>query len=553
MTATPDSGSNRTRLAAVLLLVVFTILCAHGLTWDTPTVDEFAHLPSGYYTLTTGRFDLFPLNPPLIKVLSALPLLALRPSLESDAPIENTGWYPWVYGTGFMERNRPQYDQIFLLGRLPVIVLGILLAWLVFLWAKNLYGEEAGLVALLLAVFFPSLIAHAHLATVDVGLAFFLVLSLFLLQRVLQKPSSAGILACGAVLGLAQLSKFTALLLYPIFLLLFGIEMLKDRKNLKRRIGSLLVILVLSVIVLNAGYLFQGVGRPLGSFRFESHLLNTVTSVLPSGFPMPLPGSYLEGLDSLQLINDVGEYPEYLMGRWSREGSPLYYLVVILFKTPLPLLAGFLLAPFATGSARRRETFLWVPALVLLAFFTTSKVHYGIRYILPLFPLLFIYVARIVPWVKERGRIARTSCVALLLIYPFSALLSTPDSLSYFNVLAGGQGDRILLDSNIDWGQGLKRVKAYMDREGIDRIDLAYFGHVDPALYGIAWDFPRPDRPGLVAVSANFVHGYPYAIYANGQMVPIPPGAFTWIEQHPRVADLGGGVFVYRVDRIGLN
>ncbi len=545
---TPDSGSHRTRLAAVLLLAVFTILCVHGLTWDTPTVDEFAHLPSGYYTLTTGKFDLFPLNPPLIKVLSAIPLLALRPSLDPDARIENTGWYPWVYGTGFMERNRPIYDQIFLLGRLPVIVLGILLAWLVFLWAKDLYGEEAGLVALLLAVFFPSLLAHAHLATVDVGLAFFLVLALFLLQRVLEKPGTAGILACGAVLGLAQLSKFTALLLYPIFLLLFGIEMLRDRKSLKVRIGSLLVILVLSMIVLNAGYLFQGVGRPLGSFRFESHLLQTVSSVFPSEFPMPLPASYLEGLDSLQLINDVGEYPEYLMGRWSREGSPLYYLIVILFKTPLPLLAGFLLAPFAKGSARRRETFLWVPALVLLAFFTTSKVHYGIRYILPLFPLLFIYVARIVPWVKERGRLARTSCAVLLLIYPFSALLTTPDSLSYFNVLAGGQGDRILLDSNIDWGQGLKRVKAYMEREGIERIDLAYFGHVDPALYRIAWDFPRPDRPGLAAVSANFVHGYPYATYANGQMVPIPPGAFTWIDRHPRVADLGGGVFIYKID-----
>jgi hypothetical protein len=111
-----------TRLAAGLLLVLFVIPCVHGLRWDTPTVDEFAHLPSGYYTLTTGRFDLFPLNPPLIKVLSAVPLLALRPSLDPDARIENTGWYPWIYGTGFMERNRPIYDRIFLFGRLPVVV-----------------------------------------------------------------------------------------------------------------------------------------------------------------------------------------------------------------------------------------------------------------------------------------------------------------------------------------------------------------------------------------------------------------------------------------------
>jgi dolichyl-phosphate-mannose-protein mannosyltransferase len=537
----PDPGPPRTRLAAVLLLAVFALLCAHGLRWDSPTVDEFAHLPSGWYTLKTGRFDLFPLNPPLIKVLSALPLLALDPALDPATRIENTGWYPWVYGTGFMERNRAIYDRIFLLGRLPVVALGLLLGWLVFRWARELHGDEAGLVALYLTVFFPSLIAHAHLATVDVGLTFFLVLALYLLHRYVQRPSPAGLVLCGVALGLAQLSKFTALLLYPVFAFLAGIAFWRQG----RRMASVLLIFLISVLVLDAGYLFREVGRPLGAFRFESRLLRPAASVLPAGLPMPLPASYLEGLDSLQLINDVGEYPEYLLGRWSREGSPAYYLVVILFKTPLPFLAALLLAPFARSRGR---TFLWLPVLVLLAFFSASKVHYGIRYVLPVFPLLFVDAGRLVPWVRTRGRAVRAVALVLLLSYPLSALLTTPDSISYFNLLAGDQGDRILLDSNLDWGQGLKRVRAFMDREGLDRIGLAYFGHVDPALYGIAWDFPRPDRPGLVAVSANFLHGYPYATYANGRIVPVPPDAFTWIGRFPRVADLGGGMFVYRID-----
>jgi hypothetical protein len=539
----PNAGPPRTRLAAALLLTLFVLLCAHGLRWDTPTVDEFAHLPSGYYTLKTGRFDLFPLNPPLIKVLSALPLLALDPALDPAARIENTGWYPWIYGTDFLERNRAIYDRIFLLGRLPVVVLGILLGWLIFRWARELYGDEAGLVALYLAVFFPSLIAHAHLATVDVGLAFFLVLALYFFHRFLERPGAAGLVLCGAVLGLAQLSKFTALLLYPVFVLLAGITL-----RSKRRSTSVILIFLISVLVLDAGYLFREVGRPVGAFRFESRLLRTAASALPAGFPVPLPASYLQGLDSLQLIDEVGEYPEYLLGRWSREGSPAYYLVVILFKTPLPLLAALLLAPFARTRGARGQAFLWLPVLVLLVFFSISKVHYGIRYILPIFPLLFIDAGRLVPWVRTRGRVVRIAALALLLAYPLSALLATPDTISYFNLLAGGRGDRILLDSNLDWGQGLKRVRAFMDREGIDRIGLAYFGHVDPALYGIAWDFPRPDRPGLVAVSANFLHGYPYATYANGRIVPVPPGAFTWIGRHPRVADLGGGIFVYRIE-----
>jgi hypothetical protein len=321
-----------------------------------------------------------------------------------------------------------------------------------------------------------------------------------------------------------------------------------------RRLGSVALIFLISLLVLDAGYLFQGVGTRLGAFHFESRALRGISSILPAGLPVPLPAPYLRGLDALQLINDAGEFPEYLFGRWSRQGSPAYYLISILFKTPLPLLLAFLAAPFARRKddgtrTPRGEIVLWLPALALLAWFSFfSSVHYGIRYILPVLPLLTIWSARLVPWLRERGRVLRGAGAALLAIYPLSVFLATPDTLSYFNLLAGGRGDEILLDSNLDWGQGLKRVRAYMDREGIDDIGLAYFGHVDPALYGIRWHFPNPNRPGLVAVSANFLHGYPYATYAEGRILPIPPGAFAWIGRFPRVADLGGGIFVYKLE-----
>jgi hypothetical protein len=539
--------------AAALLLAAFAILCVQGALRDSPTVDEFAHLPAGYWTLETGRFDLFPLNPPLIKVLSALPLLALDPAIDTASPVENTGWFPWVFGTGFMEQNRPVYDRIFLFGRLPVVALGMLLCLLAFLWARELYGAEAGLVALFLLAFCPSLIAHAHLATTDVGFAAFTVLALWTFHRFVDRPSPARLVACGVALGLAQLAKMSALLLYPLFVLLALISLARSPLPLRgggvRGGGSLAAIFLISLLVLDAGYLFQGVGTALGEYRFESKALRAAASVLPAGLPVPLPAAYLRGLDALQLINDTGEFPEYLFGRWSREGSPAYYLVSLVFKTPLPLLLAFLAAPFARRQdAPRGEVFLWLPALALLAWFSFfTSVHYGIRYILPVVPLLTIWSARLVPWLRTRGRTLRATGAALLAAYPLSVLLATPDTLSYFNLLARGRGEEILLDSNLDWGQGLKRVRTYMDQEGIDEIGLAYFGHVDPALYGIRWHFPDPGRPGLVAVSANFLHGYPYATYAQGRIVPVPPGAFTWIGRFPRVADLGGGVFVHNV------
>ncbi|MDP9122316.1 MAG: hypothetical protein M3O15_13280, partial [Acidobacteriota bacterium] len=223
-------------------------------------------------------------------------------------------------------------------------------------------------------------------------------------------------------------------------------------------------------------------------------------------------------------------------------------LVSILWKTPLPLLAALLLTPFALRREVPRQYFLWLPALLLLAIFSLlSRVDYGIRYILPVFPLAFVLAGRLAPWLAAQGKLARAAACALLLAYPFSALSATPDTIDYFNLLARGQGDRILLDSNLDWGQGLKRLRAYMDRERLSEIGLAYFGHADPALYGIRWHLPDRAHPGPTAVSANFLHGYPYATYANGRILPVPPGAFTWLGRYRRIADLGGGLFVYDV------
>ncbi|HEX3553443.1 MAG TPA: glycosyltransferase family 39 protein [Thermoanaerobaculia bacterium] len=548
------------RGAVLLLLGVFAVLGVHGLVMDTPTVDEFAHLPAGWYYLKTADFSLYPHNPPLLKALAALPLLALQPAIGPPPRRGSPAWQPWIFGTDFMERNRAIYDRIFLLGRLPILALGVLLGWIVWRWSRDLYGPRAGLISLAGYAFCPTLIAHAHLATIDAGAAAFMLLALWAFQRYVAEPSPRRLLRCGLALGLAELAKLSSLLLYPIFgLLALAALMRGDRFPLRpgaRRpilgsLAALVVIFALSVGVLDLGYLFQGVGRPLASYSFHSHFLTRLASVLPGAFPVPLPVPFLEGFDMVQLDSELGEFPSYFLGRWSREGSVLYYPATLLFKTPLLLLAAWLAAPFARLRPRPRgELFVALPLLLLLAASSLlfHRIAYGIRYILPVLPLALIYMGRLAPYLETRSiRGLRIAALAALALYPLSALLATPNTLDYFNLLARGRGDRLLIDSNFDWGQGLKRVKAYMDREKLDHIGLAYFGHVDPAIYGIAWDFPRPDRPGLVAVSANFLHGYPYVTYAGGRMVPVRPEAFQWLEKYPEMEYLGGGVFLVQV------
>jgi Dolichyl-phosphate-mannose-protein mannosyltransferase len=563
------------RIAGLLLLAAFAALCAHGLRWDSPTVDEFAHLPAGYYYLKTGNFELYDLNPPLPRVLSALPLLALAPQIDTGARLRDNGWYPWVFATDFMRRNRERFDRIFLFGRLPVVGLGVALALLVWHWARRLYGEAAGLVALAGCAFCPSLIAHAHLATTDVAFALAATAALYLAQRWVERPGLPALLAAGAALGLAQLTKFSAVLLYVVLLLLAVAALVRgerfplrhrpdvagDRRRQTRAaelgwsLASLAVLGLISLAVLDAGYLFQGVGAAVGSFHFRSRLMQVLAAALPRGLPLPLPTPYLHGFDSIQLINEQGEFPTWFCGRWLPQGTWLYYPVTLLLKTPLPLLAAWLAAPFARlprspqdAGRRRHEEFLWLPAVVLLAVFSVgSKVSYGIRYLLPIVPLACIYCSRLVLWVRTRGRAVRAAALALLLIYPASALLATPDTIAYFNPLAVGGGDRYLLDSNLDWGQGLKRLRAFLDREHLPGIPLAYFGHVDPSIYGIPWRFPDPNHPGPAVVSANFAHGYPYVTNVRGHMVPVPAGAFSWIGRYPRRADLGGGLYFYEI------
>lgn len=547
------------------LLCAFMALCVHGIYWDSPTVDEFAHLPAGYYYLKTGNFELFSKNPPLIKTFSALPLLALKPYVNTKAQIKDTGWYPWIFGTDFMEHNRKRYVEIFACGRLMIVGLGILTGLLVYHWAKKLYGAKAGLTALCFYVFCPTIIAHAHLATVDLGVSLFILLTLYLFHHLVTvNPTHTKVIQCGIALGFAVLSKYTAILLYPLLLFLTLIALgLGERFAIHKKpqnhiydglwsIGSLCVIFLVSLFVINAGYLFQDVGTSVGDFTASSAFLNGTLKKLPSFIPLPFPEAFLHGFDALRVDTEVGEFPNYLFGLWSKAGFENYFGIAILFKTPLILLLAFIVAPMAENVAKARgEYFLWLPILMLiLAFSFLSKVNYGIRYILPIFPLLCIYSSRLVPFISEQKRAFKTFCRIFLWIYPLSALLSTPNTLAYFNVLAGKHPDHILLDSNIDWGQGLKQLKTYMDKHNIERIGLAYFGHVDPAIYGLEWgkhwDFPENGSFKYIAVSANFLHGYPYATYWQGNIHPIPSDKYTWLKKYRIIKRLGGGLLLLK-------
>lgn len=520
------------RLAPCLLLVVFAFICFVSQQEKSITVDEFHHFPSGIYNLLTLDWRMNRESPPLIKCIPALTSIITKP----DVSIKQFRRHPntWSFGYDFMFRNFEKYQHIFSLGRYVVILLGCLGGLLLYKFAKEVYGDRGGLFALFLYVFNPNIIAHSRLTTIDIGATYIVFLSVYCFWKFLKHSIALSAITAGTALGLAQLSKFTALLLYPIFFLIFAALILKkafctdDKEKiysgriLLKDAGYFILIVSISVLLINIGYLFSGMFTPLGKYMFLSEPLKKFSSLCWAALPIPLPSDYVRGFD-VQLAISQGNNPfyvGYLMGERSLTGWWYYYLVAFMVKNPLAFLAIIVLTVFAwirgSGDKPDFETGLciWVPIVTFFAYFSFfTNIPIGIRFLLPVFPLLFLAAGYLCHASLMKGKVTRIVTVVVAICYLIPSISIFPNYLSYFNLVSGGprNGHHWLIDSNLDLGQDLPGLKKYMGKKGIEKINLGYFGRVDPKIYGIDYTLAKQEvENGVYAISANFLVGRPY-------------------------------------------
>ncbi len=143
-----------------------------------------------------------------------------------------------------------------------------------------------------------------------------------------------------------------------------------------------------------------------------------------------------------------------------------------------------------------------------------------------------------------------TSYFLLLAWLIIGTVFLTPNFLTFFNEIAGGArgGYRYLVDSNLDWGQNLWDLRAWMDEHGEDRVYYAHYSPARPEVYGIDADFLPPDpravdftpwqsAPGLYAIGATVLQG-PYAPDVN---------TYAWFRGREPTARLGNALWLYRV------
>jgi hypothetical protein len=536
--------------AAVFLLWLLFAQMTRGAVISSVTFDEGPHLAVGYATLRTSDFRLQPvhIHPPLANMLAAAPLL-LDPSLPDPRTIP--GWeiasLSAVTDT-VVWKHQPQ-DGIALAGRLPIILLAMLLGACVYRWAADLAGWKAGLLALFLYTLDPNIIAHGQVITTDTAVTAFGFISFYCLYKSLVSTlehQKWWLIGTGLALGAALAAKVSAGLIAPLIAV---IVLLAWRGTFARRIGQVAVIGLVAFAIVWAVYGFQIDRVP--------------------GLPIPVPAAtHWKIYQALQAHYDEG-HPSFLLGMNSTHGWWYYFPVAFLIKTPLPtlilLVVSLVLVCRSQTADRRPPIGYWTLGLFPIVHFATalwSSVDIGYRHLLPILPFLFVLIA----WqVAGRGALGarHTSPAAGLTLSPrhlvtlsllvwtiVNAICIFPHNLAFFNELAGGpdNGYRWLVDSNLDWGQNLKELKAWLDARGVSQVSISQFSPARPEVYGIQATMLPPSPRAAPFAPYDPAPGW-YAIGATTLQGAYTPdvNTFAWFRTHEPVTRLGHALFIYEV------
>jgi len=539
------------------LLLINVFLAVGSARQKSVTVDELGHLPSGLYFLLTGDARYSALNPPLVNALSAIPVLFLdlERAPEPPPPSEDVLSF-WPNGYHFQEMHRADYLRIFATARWVPILITAGLGALLFFCARELAPEAPDIAGLLAAGFVclsPNVLAQSRLVGTDTGTAFFVLLALWSLRFMLRNPGIVSSLLCGAALGLAQLAKFYALLLYPTFLvvaLAWHALSPSPRVRARRLLACLAGAFAVSLLVLDSGYLWREVGTSLSDLSLRSPSLMGLQGSILGSLPLPLPGAYVRAFDG-QLFEVDSTIPTFLLGESFEGGRWYFYLATLALKTPIGLFLAFGLALLLSIPRPRLPwheivLLLVYPVTLFLLLSLADGRQLGGRALLSAVPPVWLWaavtVARTWPlrWPSAAAGAALFGAFA-------ASVWSYPNYLSYFNAFVGGsdEGYRYASGANIDIGQDLVLLAKYLEAERAESVQLLYFGSVDPALYGIDFEIPEGRlKPGLFAVSVSLYHmGYP--MYGGGELHIVGPVAPVGIGDP--IAKIGGSIHVYRV------
>lgn len=532
-----------TKKIAFAILALMFVLLFFSTRNDSATMDEMAHIPSGYSYVALGDYRLNPEHPPLIKDLSGIPLLPLNLNFPTDVP----AWTEhingqWDMGRIFLYESGNDADRMLHFARFPIMLLAILFGWLFFKWVGSLYGDKVAILALFFFAMSPTFLAHSRYVTTDLAAAFgfFIGLSAFInfINKQGTPKAKKWLVICGVSFGIAQLLKFSLVLLAPIYIVL-GIfwVFLKNYENFSFKkfikeefvmLWKIFLIGMIGLVVIWAVYIPH-----VWNYPVERQVSDTTLTLSSFGarfladtvvWMADVPGLRALGqyfLGVLMVIQRAaGGNTTFFVGQITNVGWWYYFPLLYLLKEHLVLhiltIIGLWFGIKNMAQSREKNLsgiFAWMRenfALVTSFFFIavywgqaiSSPLNIGVRHVLPTFPFIYLLVSRqTIRWIKDYSKeiplrltgwiksvlgnfmrpVKRSLFVFLLLMWMFlSSVITFPYYLSYFNELAGRtpNGYKVATDSNYDWGQDLKRLKDWTGKNlgSSEKIAIDYFG-----------------------------------------------------------------------------
>jgi dolichyl-phosphate-mannose-protein mannosyltransferase len=523
------------RLWGAGLLALHLALALWGAARNSVTFDENFHLPAGVVEVARGRFDVSPVNPPLLKAACGAIALAAGARLPADSAIAVREQS--VVGESFMRRNADRYQRVFFAARCLVIALSLVLGVLVWRFARRLYGGRGGVLALAFYALAPEALAHAGLVTMDLatGLGFFA--AVFAWWGFARSGRWGWWAAAAGALAFTFLVRFSAALLFP-FLLAVGLVLRHaGRVRRPRRLWlGFAALALIAPLALAAGYLGHIGFRPIGERTAFSRGFHALQRAAPN-LRLPLPDDWLTGMDVQSAESNEGDTPTFLLGRITNQPVRWYYPFALAIKWPLAFWGALIATAWLALRRRGRSGAGWTLMVVPLGFLFSAaflvNLNVGIRYVFPILPFLCTACGAL----GDERRIARRTSrgrssvrsrwlaagMTLAALQGAETAWTAPWYLSSFNLLAGGPGGgyRLINDSNVDWGQGLLDLRDLLRRRGIGRIHLCYHGSTDPAIYGIE---SIPFRGGHLGPESEWLVVSSYFFVGQTQRMMTPTG-----------------------------
>lgn len=582
----------RNKSILVILMMSFFVLSFSAVIQKSSTSDEAVHLTAGYEYLKYRDFRWNPEHPPLAKEIAALPLLFM----DINAPHDTEAYFEvdqYPHADNFLHvKNKKKSNFMLNASRAMMLMFGFVIMLVIFFWASELAGEKAALVSIALFAFSPIFLAHTPLITTDVSSVSFGFLSFYMIWKLFQTTEPRYLVFAGISMGLSLSSKHSAIIILPIAIIMFSIEAALKNKTIKRftslivkgRIlkqgGFFAIYFIILLMLINQSFLGISLVALLTAIVMTLHVIKLLeikniiidyflcvsfmslvyillALIVTPVFYFDYANSIFSG-DLFKSFNNLiyvlyqssqgHRYPTFLNGQHSWTGFWEYYLFMFTAKASIPLivcLVGSAILIFADRKARKPLVFLLLPVFIYMFLITAfNKAQIGIRHAIFIFPFIMVSAAVLINFIKEKigGKPAIILSLILISFQGITAVKTFPDYISFTNGLLFKPQNAYMhiSDSNLDWGQNVKKLVKYLKSNGNPEIKTHMY--YQNSLVSTGYKNYTPVTEEMINESLKGI------LVVDVQKYNLFPGSLKWLKENRRPDKIiGNSILIYHL------